>query len=75
VGGGYKKVISENLKAARYVTITFDDGLINGAQRTAAIFDAFGLKATFYVVTGWVGPHQITWIRDRWNWRRDHDTW
>src|SRR2546430_1055956 len=59
----------------RFVSITFDDGLIKGAQRTAAIFDAFVLKATFYVVTGWVGPREIPWIRDRWNWGLDHGTW
>ena len=59
----------------RFVTITFDDGLINGAHKAVSVLDEFGLHATFYLVTGWIRPRKVPWIRDRWNRGLDHGNW
>jgi peptidoglycan/xylan/chitin deacetylase (PgdA/CDA1 family) len=59
----------------RFISFTFDDGLIVGARKTAALFEQFGARATFYIVTGWVLPRRIPWIRDGFNRGRDHGTW
>jgi peptidoglycan/xylan/chitin deacetylase (PgdA/CDA1 family) len=58
----------------RFVSITFDDGLLKGALRAVDILGQFGTKATFYLVTGWVRPNRQK-IRDRWNSGRDHGSW
>ena len=59
----------------RFITITFDDGLIHGARKAVRILKDFGLNATFYLVTGWIRPRIIPWIRDRWNRGLDHGSW
>ena len=68
-------IVTGTISGKRFVTITFDDGLIEGARTAAEILDAFGLKATFYLVTGWVRPRQFPFIRDPWNRGRDHGSW
>ncbi len=60
--------------SGRTVSITFDDGLCAGAQAAADIFAPFGIKATFYVVTGWVEPACAP-IRDAPNQGRSHGDW
>ena len=67
--------MSLSVQPNRFVTITFDDGLINGARKAVQILDEFKLNATFYVVTGWIRPRQVPWIRDRWNRGLDHGNW
>jgi hypothetical protein len=59
----------------RFVTITFDDGLIKGARKAMHILGEFEQHATFYVVTGWVRPRRIPWVRDQLNKGRDHGSW
>jgi peptidoglycan/xylan/chitin deacetylase (PgdA/CDA1 family)/glycosyltransferase involved in cell wall biosynthesis len=61
--------------SARFVTITFDDGLIEGARKAVNILDEFKLSATFYLVTGWIKPRWLPWTRDRWNRGLDHGSW
>ncbi len=59
----------------RYVSITFDDGLIEGARKAVQLLDKFGVPGVFYVVTGWVRPRQMPWIRESFNRGRDHGDW
>jgi peptidoglycan/xylan/chitin deacetylase (PgdA/CDA1 family)/glycosyltransferase involved in cell wall biosynthesis len=61
--------------SSRFVSITFDDGLIRGARKAAKILDEYQLKATFYLVTGWIRPREVPWIRDPWNRGLDHGRW
>ena len=61
--------------SSRFVSITFDDGLINGARKAVEILSRFNLFATFYLVTGWVRPREIPFTRDRWNRGLDHGSW
>ncbi|PIN93322.1 hypothetical protein COU54_03505, partial [Candidatus Pacearchaeota archaeon CG10_big_fil_rev_8_21_14_0_10_31_24] len=56
-------------KINRYVSFTFDDGFIAGAQKVAKIIHPH--KATFYLVTGWVKPNSIE-IKDEYNIDADH---
>ena len=58
----------------RFVTFTFDDGLIRGCRRAATLMEERGLRGTFFVVTGWVRPNRAR-IRDPWNRGRDHGDW
>lgn len=49
--------------ARRLLTITFDDGFADSSRRTAAIFEEFGLKASFNVIAGagtpgWTAPDE-----------------
>src|SRR6266550_7738312 len=66
---------ARGLDGRRFITITFDDGLIAGARKAVRILDEFAVSATFYLVTGWVRPRQVAWVRDRWNKGRDHGHW
>ena len=69
---------SESLPVAtnqRFVSITFDDGLIEGARKAVRLLDEFGVPGVFYVVTGWVRPRQMRWIRERFNKGREHGDW
>ncbi len=56
------------------VSITFDDGLYEGAQKAVSILSRHALPATFYIVTGWVEPVRAR-IRDVANQGRGHGTW
>ena len=58
----------------RYVSLTFDDGLLAGAHLAAELLAPFGGHASFFVVTGWIEPSTVT-IRDACNIGRDHGTW
>jgi peptidoglycan/xylan/chitin deacetylase (PgdA/CDA1 family) len=60
---------SFNKNNNRYVSFTFDDGLINSAQKVNDII--FPHKATFYIVTGWLKPNPIE-IKDKANIGFDH---
>ncbi|HZF72009.1 MAG TPA: polysaccharide deacetylase family protein, partial [Gemmatimonadaceae bacterium] len=49
--------------------------MIAGARKAVRILDEFAFSATFYLVTGWVRPRQVAWVRDRWNKGCDHGHW
>ncbi|MEP6937509.1 MAG: polysaccharide deacetylase family protein [Chthoniobacterales bacterium] len=63
------------INGKRFLTITFDDGLIEGARKAVDILGESGARATFYVVTGWVRPREVPLTRDRWNRGLDHGSW
>ena len=65
---------SPEISIHRFVSITFDDGLVEGARKAVNVLTEFGTKATFYVVTGWIRPNHVR-IRDPWNSQRDHGSW
>src|SRR5437660_5944656 len=67
--------VTNSKDSQRFVSITFDDGLITGARKAVSILDEFKLSATFYLVTGWIRPREIPWIRDPWNKGLDHGSW
>lgn len=57
-------------KPQRYITLTFDDGFINGARKIDKILHPH--HVTFYIVTGWVeGSVPVT---DKYNAGADHGT-
>jgi peptidoglycan/xylan/chitin deacetylase (PgdA/CDA1 family) len=58
----------------RFVSLTFDDGLIAGARIAVDMLAKRGGHASFFVVTGWVRPATVE-VRDRPNVDRDHGTW
>jgi peptidoglycan/xylan/chitin deacetylase (PgdA/CDA1 family) len=58
----------------RFVSITFDDGLLTGTRIAVELLAKHGGKASFYIVTGWVKPERVR-IRDAYNVGRDHGTW
>lgn len=72
---GELPAIGRPFASRRFVSITFDDGLIIGATKAASLMSEAGLHGTFYVVTGWVRPRLVPWIRDPFNRGRDHGTW
>lgn len=55
----------------RYISFTFDDGSITGANKVNEILTPY--HATFYIVTGWIKPNNIK-INDRFNINIDHGT-
>src|SRR5947209_749954 len=67
--------ITSSNDSMRFVSITFDDGLIAGARKAVGILEEFKLSATFYLVTGWIRPREVPWIRDPWNKGLDHGSW
>ncbi len=50
--------IFKKQKINRFVSLTFDDGLIKSAFKISDIITPH--NATFYVVTGWIEPRQVT---------------
>jgi peptidoglycan/xylan/chitin deacetylase (PgdA/CDA1 family) len=58
----------------RYLSFTFDDGLFTGASKARRLLENYGLRACFYLVTGWVEPTSRR-IRDPLNVGRKHGTW
>ncbi len=58
----------------RFVSVTFDDGLLRGARTAVELLEKYRSKGTFYLVTGWVRPNRVK-IRDQWNQGRDHGSW
>lgn len=61
-------------RSRRLLSITFDDGLRNGAEIACEILAAYRLQATFYVVTGWIEPIRTS-IRESYNAGRSHGDW
>jgi glycosyltransferase involved in cell wall biosynthesis len=59
----------KNKKTRRYVSFTFDDGLINSAKKIDQILSPH--QATFYIVTGWLKPKPLS-ITDPPNIKPDH---
>jgi len=49
------------------VAITFDDGYEDNASRALPLLQRHGLRATFFVTTGWIGTEKVLW------WDRLHD--
>lgn len=43
------------------LTITFDDGYWGNATIAAPILERHGLRACFFVTTGWIGTNHIPW--------------
>lgn len=58
----------------RFLSITFDDGLLHSSEVACDILAKHGLAATFYVVTGWVAPVRAP-IREPYNAGRSHGDW
>jgi peptidoglycan/xylan/chitin deacetylase (PgdA/CDA1 family) len=58
----------------RFLSITFDDGLLHGSEVACEILAKHGLSATFYVVTGWVEPICAA-PREPYNAGRSHGDW
>jgi|SRR3989344_9320118 len=58
-------------KIDRYLTFTFDDCLLDGAKKIDKILNPY--KATFYIVTGWLGPNPLP-ITDESNINLNHGT-
>ncbi|MEI7932304.1 MAG: polysaccharide deacetylase family protein [Alphaproteobacteria bacterium] len=56
------------------VSITFDDGLVEGARKAVSVMGRHAMPASFYVVTGWVEPVRAP-VRDAANLGRSHGTW
>ncbi|MGH8476791.1 MAG: polysaccharide deacetylase family protein [Methylococcales bacterium] len=56
---------------ARYVVLTFDDGLLDNFENAAPILDEFGYQATFFVIPGfddvvrWVNPKTCAWSESK----------
>lgn len=46
----------------RTLVITFDDGFRDNHTYAASIVHELGMKATFYVVPGWLGRRQPAWL-------------
>ena len=55
----------------RYLTFSFDDGLIDSARAVASVLDED--HATFFVTTGWILPNTVP-IEVRYNVGRNHGT-
>jgi peptidoglycan/xylan/chitin deacetylase (PgdA/CDA1 family) len=58
----------------RFVSFTFDDGLVRSCRRAADILEASGFRGSFFVVTSWVGDRAL-WVSDRTNRGLDHGEW
>lgn len=43
------------------LAITFDDGYRDNFENAAALLDRFGLPATFFVVSDWIGTDVVPW--------------
>jgi len=43
------------------LSITFDDGYLDNFENAAPILERFGLPATFFVATGFIGTDQVAW--------------
>jgi len=49
------------------VAITFDDGYEDNCSQALPLLRLYGLRATFFVTTGWIGTDKVMW------WDRLHD--
>lgn len=43
------------------LSITFDDGYLDNFENAAPILERFGLPATFFVATGFIGTDHVAW--------------
>jgi peptidoglycan/xylan/chitin deacetylase (PgdA/CDA1 family) len=58
----------------RFLSITFDDGLLRGSEIACELLAKHDMPATFYIVTGWVQPIRAS-VRERYNAGRPHGDW
>jgi peptidoglycan/xylan/chitin deacetylase (PgdA/CDA1 family) len=49
------EAVADRFRASRTVAMTFDDGCETDAIAAAPVLATYGMSATFYIVTGWIG--------------------
>lgn len=49
------EAVADGLRASQTVAVTFDDGCETDAIAAAPILATYGMSATFYIVSGWIG--------------------
>jgi len=59
----------------RQLAITFDDGYRNNFEHAAPVLEKFGLPATFFVVSQWIGSDVVPWWDRQQNLRHPWMTW
>ena len=59
----------------RRLAITFDDGYRNNFDHAAPVLEKFGLPATFFVVSQWIGSDVVPWWDRQENLRHPWMTW
>ncbi len=71
----FVKAISDSRELTGKLAITFDDGYRDHAEVAAAELKKYGLPATFFVTTGFIGTHTLSWwdkkagVQSQWmNW-------
>jgi len=53
--------IERGERLRRTLAITFDDGYLDNYENAAPVLERYGLPATFFVVTEWVGSTIVPW--------------
>jgi peptidoglycan/xylan/chitin deacetylase (PgdA/CDA1 family) len=59
----------------RHLAITFDDGYRDNFDHAAPVLEKFGLPATFFVVSHWIGSDVVPWWDREQNMPRPWMTW
>lgn len=54
-------IINKEEMSSKIIAITFDDGFKVTIQNTVALFEALGVKATFFVTTDWIDSPTLLW--------------
>jgi peptidoglycan/xylan/chitin deacetylase (PgdA/CDA1 family) len=57
------------------LSITFDDGYLDNSQAAAPILKEFGLPATFFIASGFIGSQHVTWWDEHLPFRPEWMTW
>lgn len=55
------KAISDSRELTGKLAITLDDGYRDNAEVAAAVLKEYGLPATFFVITGFIGTQTLSW--------------